>query len=656
MEEHGAAAGALMDEVQRTLIDNPHVALIGSPGAMTVAAARGGEPLSSAAYHGLTDEARSEIDGHVREAARKVFETQRRVHGIERKAREEVAEFHREVTNQVVTHRIESVKGDFRSVESVQEYLDAVGDDIVRHADEFLTAREGVPVVPGGGDLLGERFLQRYEVNPLIQNDPGSGAPVVIEGNPNLRNLLGRLEAQMRLGVMTTDFTQIAPGAAHRASGGYLLLKAEDLLSLPLVWPALKRMLRTGELKPADPASELGLVAVQSLEPEPIPADLKVVLLGEPRTFYALRMLDPEFEELFKVKVDFAPHMERNARSERGLARLVAAQCEERSFQPFDAAAVARIIEESSRIAGDQTKLTTRFRSIVDLIVEAAHENGDSGAVGRKSVEAAIELRETRNERPRRQLLELIERGVLTFHPSGRVSGQLHGLALVAAGDRAFGRPIRVMASAYAGSGGVVAVEREVDLSGPVHNKGFLVLTGYLGRRFAQTRPLAVSATVSFDQLYDEVEGDSASAAELYALLSAIGDIPLRQGIAVTGAINQDGAILPVGGVSEKVEGFFAACERVGLNGSQGVVIPTRNVDNLVVGEPVRSAVAEGRFSIFAIEHVEEGWPILCDLEAGTQDERGMYSEGSVHHAVMRRLESWSEVLKKTTNPPSEPE
>ena len=353
--------------------------------------------------------------------------------------------------------------------------------------------------------------------------------------------------------------------------------------------------------------------------------------------------MDPEFEELFKVKVDFTPHMDRTPDTENGYASFVAARCERESLQPFDATAVAAVVEEGSRLDSNQWKLSTRFRAIRDLVREAAHvaTAGKAEVVARAHVEEALDDRHRRNNRPHRELLDLIKRGVLSFEPQGEKVGQIHGIGLIQVSDEAFGRPIRVMCSAYLGTEGVINIEREALMSGRIHNKGFLILSGYLGRTFARSKPLLLSASLSFDQLYEEIEGDSASAAELYALLSAISGVPIRQDICITGAVNQDGTILPVGGVTAKIEGVFAAFEQTGLTGDQAVIVPRRNVENLVLRRRVRDAVADGRFHIHAIDRIEEGWPILTGLEAGEMAEDETFPEGTVHRLVVKQLEEF---------------
>jgi predicted ATP-dependent protease len=643
-EERGRAASAVMDAFRKEVEDDPNVVLIGHQDGVVVVPAKDGQPITKEDYSGLPAEVRASIDERIREASKGLYLAQRRMLELRTEADSLAEDLHRQVTRSVVSHRFSILKDHCQESPSVLKHLDAMAADIVENWEKFATSgmEEGDP----GASVLGqpvEDFFVRYGVNAIVTPDRNGGAPVIMESNPSLWNLLGRVEGQVRFGVMVTDFTRIASGALHRANGGYLILHAEEVLSRPHVWTSLKRTLRTRELRPADPAGDLGVMVTETLEPEPIPLNVKVILIGEPQTYYLLNAGDPEFEELFKVKVDFTPHMDRTPEAEAGYAAFVAARCKKEDLPPFDATAVAALVEEGSRLADNQWKLSTRFRAIRDLVREAAHVSylEEAPLVMRAHVEDALDDRYRRNNRPHKELLDLIKRGVLSFEPRGTEVGQVHGIGLIQISDDAFGRPIRVMCSAYLGTEGVINIEREAQMSGRIHNKGFLVLSGYLGRTFARSSPLLLSASLSFDQLYEEVEGDSASAAELYALLSAISGVPIRQDLCVTGAINQDGLILPVGGVTPKVEGVFAAFEQVGLTGEQGVIVPRRNLENLVLRRRIRDAVAEGRFHIYAIDRVEDGWPILTGLEAGTIQEDETYPEGTVHGLVVEQLEEF---------------
>lgn len=648
-EDRGREAASAMDAFRKEVDENPRVALIGAQDGVVIVPALEGKPLEKEPYTALPDEERKVIDAGIREASKGLFEVQRRMHALQREAESLAEELHRQVTQSVANHRFSILRDFYEESPGVQKHLDAMAEHIVDNWEQFTPRAAEEEGEGGAGEGSLEEFLNCYRVNPFVQRDRHSGAPVVVETNPTVVSLLGRVEGQIRFGVMVTDFTRIAQGALHRANGGYLILHAEELFSRPDAWEALKRTLRTRELRPADPSGDTGTMVTETVEPEPIPLNVKVILIGEPGTYYGIQGADPEFDELFKVKVDFTSQMDRTAETEQGYASFVAARCQKEELPPFDASAVAAVIEEGSRLATDQGKLSTRFRAVRDLVREAAHvASSQSGTpVTRDHVEEALLDRHIRNNRPHREMLDLIRRGVFSFEPVGKTVGQIHGIGLIQISEKAFGRPIRVMCSAYLGTEGVINIEREAQMSGRIHNKAFLVLSGYLGRTFARSKPILLSASLSFDQLYEEIEGDSASAAELFALLSAISGIPIRQDICITGAINQDGTILPVGGVTDKVEGVFNAFEQIGLTGSQGVIVPRQNVENLTLHRRVRDAVEAGKFHLYAIERIEEGWPILTGMEAGSVQEDETFPEGTVHHRVMEQLSEFVREWRK---------
>jgi predicted ATP-dependent protease len=645
----GKQALEQMEGFQAEMAADEYVALVKSGDTISVLPARGHEPIGPDALQQLPQALREEIESRVRAAQLKLLRAKRAVDELHRLVHERAREINRQVAVAEIARCIEPLKEKYQDLARVLEHVSALAEDIQVYAQTFAEPEEdGANVADLFAGIARDEAMRRYAVNVLVSHEPGSGAPIIEELVPTLTRLVGTIERQVRFGIMVTDFTRITAGAFHVANGGCLILDAAEVLTRPLVWPALKRVLRTRELTPSEAATEIGLYTTETIEPEPVAVDVKVVMIGEPRVYYLLELLDAEFAELFKVKSDFPTHAARNERTERQYGAFIALRCQEDGLPPFDASAVARIVEHGSRLTGDQRRLTARLREIADLAQEAAHwaKNGSVAVVGAADVERALAERERRNNRPHRELLEAIERGSLAFEPRGVATGQLYGIGLLSLGKLTFGRPIRVMASAFMGTGGVIQIEREAALSGPIHSKGFLVLSGYLGKYFARQMPLILSASLSFDQLYEEVEGDSASATELLALMSAIGRVPLGQGIAVTGALNQDGLLLPVGGVTEKVEGFFAACDRVGLTGEQGVVLPARNVDHLTLSREVREAVAAGRFHVFPIERVDDAWPILTGMSAGRRLPDGGFPEGTVHEAVDRQLADWAEKLK----------
>ena len=499
-EDRGKEANAAMATFRKGVQDDPNVALIGNQDGVVVVPAKDGEPITKEVYNDLPEENRNTIDEAVRDASKTLFQTQRRMHELQREASDLADDLHRQVTRSVVEHRFSILKEFYTESPRVLAHLDEMAEDIVQNWEKFTSADDkdgqSVPQLMGGPPP--EDFFVRYRVNPIVTRHRRSGAPVIIESNPSHWALTGRIEGQVRFGVMVTDFTRIAPGALHRANGGYLILHAEELLSRPLAWTVLKRTLRTRELRPEDPSATIGMMVPETLEPQPIPLNVKVILIGEAGTYYGLQQADPEFEELFKVKVDFTPHMERTPEAERGYASFVAARCEREDLPPFDSTAVAAVVEEGSRLASNQWKLSTRFRAIRDLVREAAHvaAGAQAESVSRTHVEGAIEDRHRRNNRPHRELLDLIKRGVLSFEPYGETVGQIHGIGLIQVSDEAFGRPIRVMCSAYLGTEGVINIEREALMSGRIHSKGFLILQGYLGRTFARSKPLLLSASL----------------------------------------------------------------------------------------------------------------------------------------------------------------
>ncbi len=545
-----------------------------------------------------------------------------------REAQRKLRELNRQVTRTAVNSLIDELKGEYRELPQVQQYLSEVQDDVLDHADFFRQSKDGEQPTLFGVPLphpeSGDSPLRRYQVNVLVDHSGSQGAPVVYEDNPNHGNLVGRVEHVAQMGTLLTDFTLIKAGALHRANGGYLVLDALKLLSQPFAWDALKRALRSREIRAESPAQAFSLISTVSLEPVPIPLDIKLVLVGERLLYYLLYEYDPEFRELFKVAVDFDEDTPREPESEFALARMIAMLARAGKLRPLDRAAVERVIEQASRQAGDAGRLSMQLRGLADLLRETDYWANEAGhpVATVEDVRRASEAQERRMDRIRQRLQHEALQGTLLVSTDGGRVGQVNGLAVLQLGGFAFGMPHRITARVRMGGGKVVDIEREVELGGPVHSKGVLILSGYLAGRYAIRRPLSLAASLVFEQSYSSVEGDSASSAELYALLSALAEVPIRQAIAATGSVNQHGDLQAIGGVNEKIEGFFDLCLGRGLAGGQGVLMPAANVKHLMLRDNVVAAVAEGRFDIHVAENVDQGMEILTGIPAEVLNRR----------------------------------
>ncbi len=554
-------------------------ALLRTPMGLVLAPVRDNEIITPEQFQKLPDVERRQKEEQLQTLQRELQETIRKMPQLEHEARERLRELNREITRFAVGHLIVALREKHRELVDIVAYLDAVERDLVENARSLLSGDEIPPALMHGGaaSVLGEPpWLRRYRVNVLVDHGASSGAPVVYEDNPSYENLIGRVEHLAQMGTLVTDFTLIKPGALHRANSGYLVLDALRVLLEPFAWEALKRALQSRQLRIESLGQRLSLVSTVSLEPEPVPLDVKVVLIGDRRLYYLLCDLDPDFSRLFKVAADFEDDAERTAESEAGYARLVAMLARKEGLRPFDRGAVARVIEQGARSAGDSEKLSARTESVLNLLREADYWAGEAGrgVAGVEDVERAIEAEIARSDRIRRRLLDEVLRGTLLVDTTGSQVGQVNGLSVLQLGGFAFGHPTRITARVRPGKGEIIDIEREVKLGGPIHSKGVLILSGFIGGRYARERPLSLSASLVFEQSYGGVEGDSASAAELFALLSAIAEIPLRQSLAVTGSVNQHGRLQAIGGVNEKIEGFFDLCRSRGLTGEQGVLVP----------------------------------------------------------------------------------
>ncbi len=504
----------------------------------------------------------------------------------------------------------------------------------------------------GSGDGRAARrdgFLKRYAVNLLVDNGRRTGAPVVYEDLPNLQSLIGRIEHMARFGTLSTDFTLIQPGALHRANGGYLILDAQKVLMAPFAWEELKRALRSHQVRIESPERIMSVATTITLEPEPVPLDLKVVLLGDRMIYYLLSQHDPEFNELFKVEVDFEESMARTPENMKMFSRLLAKLIRHHRLRPFEAGAIARIIEEASRLIEDSEKVSTHIRGLCDLLVESDYwaATNDDAHVTADDVQLAIDAKIRRADRIRDLSYEQIKRGTVLLDTKGAVTGQINGLSVIQLGKFPFGHPTRVTATVRLGRGQVVDIEREVELGGPLHSKGVLILSAFLGARYCPDLPLSLGASVVLEQSYGGVEGDSASSTELYALLSALAEAPIRQSLAVTGSVNQHGQVQAIGGANEKIEGFFDICRQNGLTGDQGVLVPASNIQHLMLRHDVVEAVREGKFHIYPVAHIDEGIELLTGIPAGARGADGKFPDGTINARVEARLAAFAEIARR---------
>ncbi len=609
------------------------IALIRTPGGFAFGPFRGEAVLSPEEFQALPE-------GEQKRLGELVSRFQDELSGLlqefpkwRREALRKLRALNREVAETAIGSLMEDLEAEYRDLKRVSEYLAKVREDMLENAEVFHHAKEGETPTLFGVPLPqpepAETPLRRYAVNVLIEHAPQNGAPVVYEDNPNHDALVGRIEHVSQMGTLVTDFTLIKPGALHRSNGGFLVLDALKLLTQPFAWDALKRALRSREVRTQSLVQEYGLVSTVSLDPEPIPLEVKVVLVGERLLYYLLHAYDPEFAELFKVAVDFEENVPRGIESDRLAARVIATFVHKEALQPFDAAAVAAVIDQQSREAGDAAKISTSMQVLVDLLREADHwaRAAKRDIVGLADVRRAIDARIERVDRVRDQMLEEAVRGRHLVDTSGERVGQVNGLAVLQLGDFAFGMPQRITARARLGAGRVVDIERESQLGGPIHSKGVLILSGFLAGRYAAGKPLSLSASLVFEQSYGGVEGDSASLAELCVLLSALAGAPLSQSLAMTGSVNQHGDVQPIGGVNEKIEGFFDLCYARGLDSGapgspHGVLIPHSNVENLMLREDVVEAVAQGKFAVYPVRNVDEAIALLTGLPAETVNAR----------------------------------
>lgn len=613
------------------------IAFMRTPRGFVFLPSKGKETMDQAEYAGLPEEQRKRIDEAIealREQLRKILHDQPR---NRREMQARLREVGRETMTLAVSHLIEELKDRYAEQAELRQFLDAVLEDVVSTGDALREQATG-----SNGEEAGIPAV-RYQVNLLVGNEAASPAPVLFESNPTYPNLVGRVDHVTQMGMMVTNFTMIRSGTLHRANGGYLLLDVEKLLIQPFAWDGLKRALKSGEICMESLAQAYGWSSALPLEPEPTPLSLKVILFGQRRHYYLLKALDPEFDELFKVAVDFEDELERTPDNQRLFARMVASVVREKRLLPFSRDAVGRLVEFSAREAGDAERLSLRTRDTVDLVSEATHCARTRGAdlVCRHDVNAAIEARIRRADRLRATMQDAVLTETIQIDTKAAVCGQVNGLAVVDLGDFRFARPVRISATARPGNGDVIDIERKADLGGAIHSKGVMILSAYLASRYAQDMPACLSASLVFEQSYGPVEGDSASLAEFCALLSALAGVPIRQTLAVTGSVNQHGGVQAIGGANEKIEGFFDLCLARGLTGDQGVIVPRSNVRHLMLREDLVEAVSNGQFHVYAVGHVDEAMTLLTGMpmlpRPGSRGLDQLISARLVHYARVRK-------------------
>jgi len=609
-----------------------------------------GQPISDEEFTKLPPQIREQIQERRGALQDKLRGALRQFRNLERKADEALNGLNRNAATFAMDPFFSILKEKYVNLEEVMTFLEEVKKDILENLSDLISDSEKEePQLPFSIPGLKEDPTDRYKVNLIVDNSKLEGAPVIMELNPNHSRLFGGTEKEARFGALITDYTMIIPGSAHRANGGFLVVPVEGLFTNLLVWDSLKRAISNEKLEIEEVTESLGFMVTKSLRPDPIAFDAKVIIVGAPQIYNLLYAMDRDFKQLFKVKADFDTTMERNEENVNRYASFICTLCKKENLIHLDQTGAAVVVEYSSRLAEDQSKLSTRFAEVADIIREACFYAEEEGAdhISKKHVEMALEERVYRSNLIQKKIEEMINRGFLLIDTEGEKVGQVNGLAVLGLGDYSFGRPNRVTASVAMGRDGIVDIEREAEMGGPIHTKGVLILSGFLSERYARKKPLSLSARLVFEQSYSGVEGDSASSTELYAILSALSGKPIKQYLAVTGSVNQKGEVQAIGGVNEKIEGFYEVCKAKGLNGNQGVVIPASNVENLMLKEEVVEAIRTGKFHVYPVKTIDEGVEILTGVKAGERQPDGTYKEGTMNHLVQMQLLEMAERIKE---------
>ncbi|MDD3619373.1 MAG: ATP-binding protein [Desulfobulbaceae bacterium] len=618
--------------------------LLQGPDGIGIIPVMGGEPVTQDQMKELDEATRQEFEKNGKILEEEIKNTMRRAQELQKEARKEVMEIDRKVVRQTIDHILNELKEKYADFDKVVAFLDAARANLLKDVTPFKHLKKIEEVPPEQRQFMSmmqeQVTFDEFRGNLIIDNSTTKGAPIVFEKNPTSANLLGRVEYQGKFGALVTNFRMIKSGALHKANGGYLLLDAFELLTKPMAWEILKRALKNQEVVIESLEKAFGFMTTRTLEPEPIPLDIKVIVMGDPYLYYLLYNLDPDFPKLFKVKADFGSWTPWTDESARQYAQFIANLCREEKLNHFTPDGVSSIIGYSARLVSHQKKLITVFGLLADIIREASFwaEENNRSLVTAADVARAIDEKIYRSNRIEKTIQDMIEEETILIDTRDAVVGQVNGISVLSLGDYSFGKPSRITARTFVGSKGILSIDRETELGGPIHNKGSLILAGYLGGKYAGDVPLAFSASITFEQLYEGVEGDSASSTELYALLSSLSGLPIRQDLAVTGSVNQRGEVQAIGGVNEKIEGFFAVCKAKGFTGTQGVLIPASNVKHLMLRHEIVEEVRNGRFHIYAVATIDQGISLLTGTEAGKQQEDGTYPEGTVNHAVQLKI------------------
>lgn len=612
---------------------------------------KNGKPIRDRDYAKLSENEKRHLEKIQKEIYGKLHDYSSKVKEIQRKIKKAIAQLDKKIALFTIGHLMDDLKKKYKDSLVINRHLDNILKDMLINLDYFKKGEE-----PGQLNVIQledakSKLLNKYRVNLLVDNCNTKGAPVIVEDNPAYANLIGKIKHYIQFGILSTDFSMIRPGAVHKANGGYLLLQMEDVLKDYFAWEALKRIIKYKKVKIESIAEKYGLASTAALKPEPVDVELKFILVGSPYLYHVFYNYDEDFRKLFKVKADFDTVMEKNRNTLQKYAQFISSKCKQEKLLPFKNDAVAKIIDYSSRLSGHKEKLTARFIKIADIMRETSYwaKADKANIVEKKHVKKALDEKVYRSGMIEQKLQQLIRENTIFVDTDGTETGQINGLSVMELGDYIFGRPSRITAKTFTGKGEVINIEREIDLSGKIHSKGVMILSSYIGHMFGQDKPLSFSGSICFEQSYDEVEGDSASSTELYCLLSSLAGVPLRQDIAVTGSVNQKGEIQPVGGVNQKIEGFYKVCKIKGLTGNQGVMIPSSNVKHLMLEDEVVEAVREGGFHVYPVKTINQGIEILTGIKPGNRRKDGRFPRGTINYMVDEKLAQYADIAMKFT-------